>query len=209
MDIRDLHQHRLSFSKINSSNFHYLFDSKQEIAKKFGAVCTPDFFGYNKDLKLQYRGRFRELRELTPVKSGESDLKSAMIKTDLELYNGAFNRFNKNFDIKIIIEFLKKNQFKIPLIDTEQVHLEYNEFMKLLHDVRSMNLSYYQKDKKETFEKKLYFKKLENNYSKKNDGKFKLSSNFYIISGWKEHISQQKPMKPGKAKNKLSDFLAN
>ena len=69
----------LSFSKINYFNFPYLFDSKQEVAKKFGAVCTPDFFGYNKNLKLQYRGRFRELRELTPIKNGESDLKLAMI----------------------------------------------------------------------------------------------------------------------------------
>jgi peroxiredoxin len=38
--------------------FPYLFDESQEIAKAYGAVCTPDFFGYNKDLELQYRGRF-------------------------------------------------------------------------------------------------------------------------------------------------------
>ena len=69
----------LSFSKINRFNFPYLFDEKQEVAKKFGAVCTPDFFGYNKNLRLQYRGRFRELRELNPVKNGESELKSAMM----------------------------------------------------------------------------------------------------------------------------------
>ena len=37
--------------------FPYLIDETQEIAKAYGAVCTPDFFGYNKDLKLQYRGR--------------------------------------------------------------------------------------------------------------------------------------------------------
>ena len=48
------------------------------IAKKYGAVCTPDFFGYNKNLELQYRGRMRELRDLKPVKKGESDLKLAM-----------------------------------------------------------------------------------------------------------------------------------
>ncbi len=75
----DSFDNMLSFSKLNSFNFPYLFDEKQEVAKKFGAVCTPDFFGYNKNLKLQYRGRFRELRELTPVKKGESELKSAMI----------------------------------------------------------------------------------------------------------------------------------
>lgn len=39
-------------------SFPYLVDESQEVAKAFGAVCTPDFFGYNADLKLQYRGRF-------------------------------------------------------------------------------------------------------------------------------------------------------
>jgi peroxiredoxin len=37
--------------------FPYLFDETQEIAKAYGAVCTPDFFGYNAKLELQYRGR--------------------------------------------------------------------------------------------------------------------------------------------------------
>jgi len=37
--------------------FPYLFDKTQEIAKSYGAICTPDFFGYNASLELQYRGR--------------------------------------------------------------------------------------------------------------------------------------------------------
>ena len=56
----------------------YLIDETQEVAKKYGAVCTPDFFGYNKDLELQYRGRLRELKNFVPVKDGESDLLKAM-----------------------------------------------------------------------------------------------------------------------------------
>ena len=74
----DSFENMLSFSKVNKFKFPYLLDDTQEIAKRFGAVCTPDFFGYNKELRLQYRGRFKELRELTPVKTGESDLKIAM-----------------------------------------------------------------------------------------------------------------------------------
>ena len=66
------------FAERNNFNFPYLIDETQEIAKKYGAVCTPDFFGYNHELKLQYRGRFRELRELKPVIKGDSDLKLAM-----------------------------------------------------------------------------------------------------------------------------------
>jgi peroxiredoxin len=38
-------------------SFPYLIDETQEVAKAYGAVCTPDFFGYNTDLELQYRGR--------------------------------------------------------------------------------------------------------------------------------------------------------
>lgn len=37
--------------------FPYLFDAEQDVARAFGAVCTPDFFGYNANLELQYRGR--------------------------------------------------------------------------------------------------------------------------------------------------------
>lgn len=44
-------------------SFPYLLDETQEVAKAFGAVCTPDFFGYNADLKLQYRGRLDASRK--------------------------------------------------------------------------------------------------------------------------------------------------
>ena len=40
----------------------------QDVAKQYGAVCTPDFFGYNSKLELQYRGRIRELKDLKPVR---------------------------------------------------------------------------------------------------------------------------------------------
>lgn len=47
--------------------FPYLVDETQEIARAYGAVCTPDFFGYNHGLELQYRGRLDASRkELAP-----------------------------------------------------------------------------------------------------------------------------------------------
>ena len=74
----DSFENMIKFSKINKFNFPYLLDETQEIAKKYGAVCTPDFFGYNGNLELQYRGRIRELKDLKPVPTGESDLFNAM-----------------------------------------------------------------------------------------------------------------------------------
>jgi hypothetical protein len=41
----------------------YLLDASQEVARRYGAVCTPDFFGFNRDLELQYRGRLDASRK--------------------------------------------------------------------------------------------------------------------------------------------------
>ena len=74
----DSFENMISFSKLNNFSFPYLIDETQSVAKKYNAVCTPDFFGFNKNLELQYRGRIRELKNLTPVRQGDSDLKLAM-----------------------------------------------------------------------------------------------------------------------------------
>ena len=74
----DSFENMISFSKLHAFSFPYIIDETQNVAKEYGAVCTPDFFGYNKNLELQYRGRIRELKDLKPVKEGESDLKAAM-----------------------------------------------------------------------------------------------------------------------------------
>ena len=68
----------IEFAKENNFSFPYLHDDSQEVANKYGAVCTPDFFAYNNNLELQYRGRIRELKDLKPVLSGDSDLYKAM-----------------------------------------------------------------------------------------------------------------------------------
>ena len=75
----DSFENMIKFAELNNfKHIEYLIDETQDVAKKYGAVCTPDFFGYNKNLELQYRGRFRELKDLKPVNKGESDLKIAM-----------------------------------------------------------------------------------------------------------------------------------
>ena len=74
----DSFENMIIFRKKHNFSFPYLIDDTQNVAKKYEAVCTPDFFGYNENLELQYRGRIRELKELKPVRTGESDLYIAM-----------------------------------------------------------------------------------------------------------------------------------
>lgn len=58
--------------------FPYLIDETQQVAKAYGAVCTPDFFGYNTDLTLQYRGRLDASRKESASTDVKRDLFDAM-----------------------------------------------------------------------------------------------------------------------------------
>lgn len=58
--------------------FPYLWDETQKVAKAYGAVCTPDFFGYNREAALQYRGRLDESRKETASADVRRDLFEAM-----------------------------------------------------------------------------------------------------------------------------------
>lgn len=65
--------------------FPYLYDESQEVAKAYGAVCTPDFFVYGPDRKLAYRGRYDETRPGMGAATGK-DLHEAL---DMLLSSGA------------------------------------------------------------------------------------------------------------------------
>ena len=60
-------------------NFPYLIDETQRVAKAYGAICTPDFFGYNAKLELQYRGRLDESGMNADVGNVKRDLVEAML----------------------------------------------------------------------------------------------------------------------------------
>jgi len=60
--------------------FPYLYDETQEVARAYGAVCTPDFFGYNADGELQYRGRLDASRKQAAAVDTRRDLFEAMVQ---------------------------------------------------------------------------------------------------------------------------------
>lgn len=59
-------------------NFPYLYDERKVVAKAYGAVCTPDFFGFNAQGELQYRGRLDSSRREPGPEDGERELVLAM-----------------------------------------------------------------------------------------------------------------------------------
>jgi peroxiredoxin len=59
--------------------FPYVWDQSQQVAKQYGAICTPDFFGFNANLELQYRGRLDASRK-DAVANAPRDLFNAMVE---------------------------------------------------------------------------------------------------------------------------------
>lgn len=56
----DNFENMVVFAKQHGFPFPYVIDEAQDVARAYDAVCTPDFFGFNKDMELQYRGRLDE-----------------------------------------------------------------------------------------------------------------------------------------------------
>jgi len=67
------------FAEENGFPFPYLYDEDQSVAKSYDAVCTPDFFGFNRNMELQYRGRLDASRGVSGPSDLRRDLYEAMV----------------------------------------------------------------------------------------------------------------------------------
>ena len=89
----DSYKKMKEFSLKYDFKFHYLYDSTQQVAKDYRAVCTPDIFGFNKNLQLKYRGRI----DSKVVEEDNNDIKREMyeaMKLIKETNEGPLNQFN-------------------------------------------------------------------------------------------------------------------
>ncbi len=76
----DSFENMKKFSKEKKLSFPYLHDPSQKIAKAYGAVCTPDFFGFNKNMKLCYRGRLDDSTKINSSSNSKREMFEAMKK---------------------------------------------------------------------------------------------------------------------------------
>ncbi|MEX6505402.1 thioredoxin family protein [Jiella sp. M17.18] len=75
---QDSFENMAVFAREHGFPFPYLYDADQSVARAYGAVCTPDFFGFNRDLGLQYRGRIDASRKEAAPEGTRRDLYEAM-----------------------------------------------------------------------------------------------------------------------------------
>ncbi|MEW6466752.1 MAG: thioredoxin family protein [Pseudomonadota bacterium] len=76
----DSFEHMRTLAQTRGFSFPYLYDESQAVARAYDAVCTPDFFGFNAALELQYRGRFDASRKEAAPEGTRRDLLEAMLQ---------------------------------------------------------------------------------------------------------------------------------
>lgn len=74
----DSFENMKAFARQHGFGFPYVIDRTQEVARAYDAVCTPEFFGFDKDLTLRYHGRLCEMRGTTPSPGAPRELLEAM-----------------------------------------------------------------------------------------------------------------------------------
>lgn len=83
-DVQDYPQdgpeHMKEMAQRHGFTFPYLYDATQDVARAYGAECTPDFFGYNADGELQYRGRFDSSGRTEGPADATPELLNAMLQ---------------------------------------------------------------------------------------------------------------------------------
>ncbi len=75
----DAPQAMRAFANAHGFGFPYLVDEDQDVARAYGAVCTPDFFGFNAAGELAFRGRLDEGRLAPPPPGATRELRDAML----------------------------------------------------------------------------------------------------------------------------------
>jgi len=78
----DSFENMQKFAKQHGFTFPYVIDETQDVARAYGAVCTPDFFGYNKAGELQFRGR---LDETGPSKQATPETKKELLEAMIQI----------------------------------------------------------------------------------------------------------------------------
>ena len=84
----DSFEYMVIYAKKYNYKFPYLYDETQEVAKAYRAACTPDFFLFDKERKLVYRGQFDDSRPSNDIPITGKDLREAvdMVLSDKKVY---------------------------------------------------------------------------------------------------------------------------
>ncbi|MEM8834093.1 MAG: methyltransferase domain-containing protein [Pseudomonadota bacterium] len=137
------------------------------------------------------------------------ELRDVLQETELEIYGGISPRIFPFADIRDVGSLLQRAKYNLPVIDAERVRVTYDSLEKLVHDIRYMGEGNNLVNRNKKPVGKKFWQRAEEIYFENHseDGKIVATFDIIFMLGWKESATQQKPMRPGSAKNRLADAL--
>lgn len=138
------------------------------------------------------------------------ELREALLTAESDLYGGASARVIPLADIRDYGGLLQRAGFALPVIDSDTLTVRYDNAFALMKDLRAMGMTNPLTDRSRKPLSKAFFKRVNEIYADRfsdPDGRIRASFTIIYLAGWKPHQSQQKPLKPGSAKTRLSDAL--
>ncbi|MEW7009229.1 SAM-dependent methyltransferase [Lentilitoribacter sp. EG35] len=138
------------------------------------------------------------------------ELRECLLVAETELFGGASARVLPFANIRDFGGLLQRAGFTLPVIDSEGLTVRYDSLFALMKDLRAMGMTNSLTDRSKKTTSRTLFKRANEIYLERfsdHDGRIRASFNIIYLNGWKAHDSQQKPLKPGSAKQRLADAL--
>lgn len=138
------------------------------------------------------------------------ELREVLLETEAELTGGASPRVIPFADVRDIGALLQRAGFALPVVDMENYTVRYDTMFGLMKDLRAMGMANPLAGRSRKPLSRAFFLRAAELYAKRYsdpDGRIRATFSILYVSAWSPHESQQKPLKPGSARMRLSDAL--
>jgi SAM-dependent methyltransferase len=149
---------------------------------------------------------------LAALVGGESlaELREAIAAAESETEGGISPRVAPFADVRELGVLLQRAGFSLPVVDNERLVVRYDSVFALMHDLRRMGATNVLRERRRKPLKRTTLQATAEIYARRfsdPDGRVRASFEIIWLSGWAPHESQQKPLKPGSAVQRLADAL--
>ena len=151
-------------------------------------------------------------RSLLEKFGGDSltELREAFAQAESEIEGGVSPRVAPFADVRELGALLQRAGFALPVVDSDRLTVRYNSVLDLMRDLRRMGATNVLTERRRKPLKRATLYRLAEIYARRfadADGRLRATFEIAWLSGWMPHESQQKPLKPGSARQRLADAL--
>ncbi len=139
-----------------------------------------------------------------------TELREAFAQAESEVEGGVSPRVSPFADVRETGALLQRAGFALPVVDSDRLTVRYPSVLALMHDLRRMGATNILAERRRTPLRRATLRRMTDIYAAKfadADGRLRATFEVVWLSGWAPHDSQQKPLKPGAAAQRLADAL--